>query len=172
MNKKKNNKKEPEFLEELEEEVEEYIKKLKKKSKKVKAEAMEYLNGWQRERAGFINYKKDVEKRIAEARENARGEVLIHSLQVIDNLELMLKHADEAIKKTNWFLGAEQAYKHAQQTIKNLGLQEIETKENDKFDPAIHEAIEGEGDVIAEVFKKGYKMEHKILRPAQVKVKN
>ena len=165
-------KKEPEFMEELEQEVIEYIKKVKKKLKKSQKEAREYLNGWQRERADFMNYKRDFEKHLSEASDYAKGEVLVHSLQIIDNIELILKHADETIKKSSWFSGVEHAYKHAQKTLESLGLNEIETKKGDKFDPAIHEAIEGEGDVIAEVFKKGYKMGHKILRPAQVKVKN
>jgi len=168
----KSNPKEHEFVEELEEEVAQYVKKLKNKFKKAQKEAKEYLDGWQRERANFANYKKDVEKRMSEAKDNIKGETLIHMLQVVDNLELMLKHVDDAIKKSKWFSGVEQAHKHAQQTVKNLGLVEIETKPGDKFDPQIHDAIAGEGDIVEEVLKRGYRMDGKVLRPTEVKVRN
>ena len=68
-------------------------------------------------------------------------------------------------------MGVEQAYKHAQQTLKNLGVEEISAKEGDKFNPNIHEAIGGEGDIIAVVLKRGHKIGDKVLRPVQVKVK-
>ena len=43
----------------------EKIAKLKEKIKKLQAEKDEYMNGWQRERADFVNYKKraDEEKK-------------------------------------------------------------------------------------------------------------
>ncbi|OGZ58799.1 MAG: nucleotide exchange factor GrpE [Candidatus Spechtbacteria bacterium RIFCSPLOWO2_12_FULL_38_22] len=171
MSKQLKPKKDPEFIEEAEEVVEEYVKKIKKRFKKAQKEAKEYLDGWQRERANFANYKKDIEKYIETAREKTKEEVLFHTLSIVDNLELMLRHVDETIRKSNWFLGVEQAYKHAQQTLKNLGVEEISAKEGDKFNPNIHEAIGGEGDIIAEVLKRGHKIGDKVLRPVQVKVK-
>lgn len=165
-------KQEPEFIDELTEDVEKYIKKLKSKFKKTQKDAKEYLDGWQRERANFANYKKDIEKYIEIARDSAKEEVLFYTLSMMDNLELMLAHADKAIKKSDWFRGVEQAHRHAEQTISGLGVGEIPVKKGDKFDPKLHDAIEGDGDTIVKVLKKGYKMGDKVLRPVQVKVKN
>lgn len=177
---KKSNKKEPEFINELTQDVEKYVKLLKKKFKKTQKEAKEYLDGWQRERADFANYKKDIENYLERSRQSVKEEVLLQYINTVDNIELMIEHAHDAIIKTDWWAGVENAHKHALGALKNLGVEEIKTKAGDKFDPKLHEAVEGEGDIIAEVLKKGYKIEDpsnssgqvKILRPAQVKVKN
>lgn len=177
---KKSNKKEPEFIDELTQDVEKYVKILKKNFKKAQKEAKEYLDGWQRERADFINYKKDIESYLERGRQNVKEEVLLQYINTVDNIELMIEHAHDAIIKTDWWAGVENAHKHALGALKNLGVEEIQTKMGDKFDPELHEAVDGEGDIIAEVLKKGYKMgdpsnpsgQARILRPAQVKVKN
>ena len=161
----------PEFIDESTQDIEKYIKLLKKKFKKAQKEAKEYLNGWQRERADFVNYKKDIENYLERGRQSVKEEVLLQYINTIDNIELMMKHAQDAIVKTDWYRGVENAHKHALGALKNLGVEEIETKAGNKFDPKIHDAIEGEGDIIAEVLKRGYKLNDKVMRPVQVRVK-
>jgi molecular chaperone GrpE len=59
------------------------------------------------------------------------------------------------------------------QTLKNLGVSEIETQD---FDPSVHQAVqqvendESESGKIAEVFQKGYKIGDKIVRFAMVSI--
>lgn len=164
--------KKQEIIEEISEEVIEVVKKLKKKLNKAKKEGKEYLDGWQRERADFVNYKKDIEKHIKESSERVKEEVLLQSITIVDNLELMMEHAHEAIIKSDWYRGVENAHTHAIQTLQGMGVEEIEVKKGDTFNPEEHEAVEGEGDVIKEVIQKGYKMGSKVLRPTQVKLRN
>lgn len=169
---KKNTKiSDPPLVDELTEDVEKYAKILKKKFKKAQKEAKEYLDGWQRERADFVNYKKDIESYLEHARQNVKEEVLLQYINTIDNIELMMEHAHDAIVKTDWYSGVENAHKHALGALKNLGVEEIKTKRGDKFDTKLHEAMKGEGDVVAEVMRKGYKIGDKVLRPTQVRVK-
>src|SRR5574341_968844 len=52
-----------------------------------KAKANEYLDGWQRARADYANYKKRVERDQAEARQNAAAEVLARILPALDDFE-------------------------------------------------------------------------------------
>ena len=42
------------------------LKKLQKELEDAKAKCEEYLNGWKRERADFLNYKKDEMERIGQ----------------------------------------------------------------------------------------------------------
>ena len=62
-------------------------------------------------------------------------------------------------------------YEQLKTLLGQHGVKEIEIKNGDQFDPAMHEALEGEGEVIAEVFQKGFMLYDKVLRPARVKVK-
>lgn len=158
------------FSEDITEEVEELISKLKKRLKKAQKEAKEYLNGWQRERADFTNYKKDIENHLEKVRQSVKQEVLLQYINTIDHIELTIKHAHDAITKTDWYKGVENMHSQAINAIKGMGVEEIPVKKGDKFDPKIHESIDGEGDTIEKVLKKGYKMGDKILRPTQVKL--
>lgn len=153
------------------------VKKLKKQLKAAKEEKQEYLDGWQRERADFANYKREMEKYLESAREAAREDIILQLLSVFDNMELMVKHVPEDIEGTEWYKGVKHVYTQFQQTLKAIGLEEIEC-EGKEFDPTMHEAIEGpssaegrEGtEVVREVVQKGYKMGGKVLRVAKVKV--
>ncbi|MEX2145227.1 MAG: nucleotide exchange factor GrpE [Candidatus Spechtbacterales bacterium] len=172
MTKQEKHKKDPDFIEEVGQEAEEQFKKLKKKFKQVQEEAKEHLDGWQRERAEFANYKKDIEKYLEGAKEKVKEEVLLQYINTVDNIELMMEHAHDAIVKTDWYSGVENAHKHALQALKGLGVEEIHTKRGDEFDPKLHEAVEGGGNTVAKVVQKGYVLGGKVIRPAKVRVKN
>jgi molecular chaperone GrpE (heat shock protein) len=55
------------------------------------AKAAEYLDGWQRARAEFANYKKRVERDREQLRQNLKGDLVRQYLPVIDDLERALK---------------------------------------------------------------------------------
>jgi molecular chaperone GrpE len=160
------------LVEDIAGDVVEKINKLKKRLKKAQKEAEEYLNGWQRERADFVNYKKDVEKYLEKARQNVKQEVLLQYINTIDHIELMIRHAHDAIIKTDWYKGVENAHKQAINALKGMSVEEIPVQKGDKFNPNLFEAVEGEGDTVEEVLRKGYKIGDKVLRPAQVKLTN
>lgn len=167
----KNKKSQDYIIEEVSEELDEQFKKLAKKLKRAKKEAAEYMDGWQRERASFANYRKDIEKYMEHAREGAKEGVLLQYINVVDNIELMMEHAHDAIVKTDWYSGVENAHKHAIQALRGLGVEEIMVKLGDEFDPKFHEATGGEGDVIEKVVQKGYTLADKVIRPAKVYMK-
>jgi molecular chaperone GrpE len=126
-----------------------------------KEKAEEYLNNWKRERADFLNYKKDESKRIEEFAKYANEDVIIEAIEVLDDLELAAKE----IKNE----GLDSIIKKFQDLFKKYGVEKIIVE--GKFDPAIHEAIETEsdGNKIQEV-RSGYMMRDKLLRPARVKI--
>lgn len=165
--------KEPEYVpeEEAVESASGAVKKLKKDLKKAKEEKQEYLDGWQRERADFANYKRDMEKYLQSAREAAKEDIILQLLSVFDNMELMVKHVPEDIEGTDWYKGVSHVYTQFQQTLRAIGLEEIEC-EGKEFDPTMHEAIEGEGEIVKEVAQKGYTLGEKVIRAAKVKVES
>lgn len=146
------------------------IKKIKAKLKVAEQERKEYLDGWQRERADFANFKRDMQKYGEESRALVKEDIASQFLTVLDNIELTLKHAPKEVAETEWYKGLEQVHKQYVATFQELGVQEIEVKKGDAFDPNFHEAVEGEGDKILEVIQKGYMMGERVLRPAKVKV--
>lgn len=152
------------------EQAESKVKKVRKQLKQTERERKEYLDGWQRERAEFANYKKDIEKHVASSRAAIHQDVLGQFLPIVDNLELALKHTPAEISSSDYGKGIEQIVVQARQFLKQFGVEEIMVKKGDVFNPAEHEAVDGEGGTVAQVVQKGYTADGTLLRPAKVKV--
>ncbi|MBI2062449.1 MAG: nucleotide exchange factor GrpE [Candidatus Yanofskybacteria bacterium] len=125
--------------------------------------AEEYLNNWKRERADFTNYKKEEAKRVEEFVKYANEDLILELINILDNLELGLKHEPtELLKKLS---------RDFEELLKKYGVERISV--DGQFNPALHEAVETEagGTKIAEV-RAGYTMHGKVIRPARVKIIN
>lgn len=140
-----------------------------------KAQAQEYLEGWQRARAEFANYKKRVTRDQEEARMRIAAETLTKYLGVIDDLERALKERPDDGETAAWAEGIELIYRKMYGVLDMEGVEIIEA-DGEHFDPMLHEAISHddsedheEGEVI-EVVQPGYRMGDRILRPAMVRV--
>jgi molecular chaperone GrpE len=136
-------------------------------------ESNKYLDQLQRLQAEFMNYKKRVEKERLELSTLFKSELVGSLLPVIDDFERMLDHTND---ENNEFLkGVRLIYQKFMDVLSEQGLKPIHAK-GQKFDPSIHEAIlteiseNGEDDIVAEEWRKGYWFNDKLLRPAQVKV--
>jgi hypothetical protein len=70
----------------------EEMDKLKDELNEMRTKADEYLDGWQRSRAEFANYKRRVERDQAQVYQMAAGSILKRYLDVIDDLERALKN--------------------------------------------------------------------------------
>jgi molecular chaperone GrpE len=141
---------------------------------RVKAEAAEYLDGWQRARAEFANYKKRVEREQQDSHARAAAGILVRFLPVLDDLERALKErpaqADPA-----WLDGIGLVQRKLRALLEAEGVEAIPA-EGVSFDPTMHEAVTHEvsGDhqegQIIEVLQQGYRLGDRVLRPAQVRV--
>ena len=155
------------------------IKIIKKKQKrksiyqKIKKDRDEYLEGWQRERADFANYKKDMQNYIDEIRKNSKKEVLIDMLPIFDNIDLIIKHIPQNIidQEQDWYRGVEFVYSEFEKCLLDVGLKEIECEVGKEFDPSFHEVLEGEGAIISSVIVKGYTLNGTVIRHSKVMVK-
>ena len=139
------------------------------------AKGEEYLDGWQRARAEFANYKKRVEREQAQIYQTTTGNIIKRYLEIIDDLDLALKNRPQDGDGASWANGIEIIYRKLLTILENEGVTPMET-EGEFFDPNLHEAITSEpnddyesGQII-EVVKQGYLLGERVLRPAVVRV--
>jgi molecular chaperone GrpE len=148
---------------------------LKKQLEELKMQKEEYLLGWQRERADFLNYKKEEMERIGQLMNYAGEEMVLKMLPILDNFEIVEKNLSEDAKKDANIKGLLMIKKQIQDYIKNFGAEEIKSV-GEKFDPKLHETVEEveikdkeQGTIIEEI-QKGYKINGRLMRVAKVKV--
>jgi len=137
------------------------------------SEESRYLDQLQRLQAEFVNYKKRVEKEKLELSDYFKSELVGSLLPVIDDFERMLDHTND--EDNEFQKGVKLIYQKFIDILKEQGLKPIECV-GQKFDPSLHEAVlienseNGEDEIVAEEWRKGYKFNNRLLRPAQVKV--
>ena len=153
----------------------EEIESLNTHLSELEKEAANNLDGWQRERAEFSNYKKRVERDHAQSRQDITGSIIKKYLVILDDLELALKGKPNDGPGEAWANGIELIARKLLSIIEAEGVERI-YENKVQFDPIIHEAISSEenadfdsGEVI-EVIRQGYKLGDRVLRPAMVRV--
>lgn len=147
------------------------LKKLKEELKKCEAERKEYLEGWQRAKADFINYRHDEGKRFEDMGRFVTAGLVQEVLPVLDSFDLALGHGLPAEIEKGVLLIRSQF----EDILKKRGLETIEVKAGEKFNPEKHESIgEVESDLpqgtVAEVVQRGYLFRGRVLRPARVRL--
>lgn len=148
---------------------------LQQEALEARSKANEYLEGWQRARAEFANYKKRVERDQSLAYQNAAGSILKRYLEVIDDMERALKNRPQSGEGVAWSEGVELIYRKLLNLLDSEGVKPMQTA-GQVFDPTQHEAItlednpDYESGQIIEVVQQGYLLGERVLRPALVRV--
>jgi molecular chaperone GrpE len=156
-------------------ELEEQVTTLKTALEEMDKKAEEYLDGWQRARAEFANYKKRVLRENMDIRQVARGEVIKLYLDIADDLERALQEKPETSDDETWAEGIEIIFQKLRARLESEGIKPMKAM-GEEFDPNIHEALikeeseEFESGQIIEVMQEGYWIGDKVLRPALVRV--
>lgn len=151
------------------------LDKLKKELELTKKKAEEYLNGWKRAKADYLNFKKDTEKRQAEIIQFANAALIAELLPIFDHFKIALKHIPAEHKDLEWVKGIKHIKKQFIDFLKKLGIEEIKTV-GQKFKPDLHEAVAHEPkegfkpDIIFAEVKPGYTLHGRVIQPAKVKV--
>jgi len=137
------------------------IKKLRERLKKAVDEKQEYLDGWQRSRADFANFKREEANLQADKEERIKAELIEALIPALDTLELLLKHDGSANNRM--------LEKQFLDSLGKIGVARFGEK-GEQFDPYRHEALAQNGDkhVVESVERSGYSIGDKIIRPAQV----
>ncbi|MFQ5656876.1 MAG: nucleotide exchange factor GrpE [Candidatus Methylomirabilales bacterium] len=142
-------------------------------------ELQELQDRYLRLAAEFDNYKKRVVRERAELTRTAHEGLLLELFPVLDNLERALAAArvsSESSRAQEALIdGVEITLRLFKGVLDKEGVKEIESV-GQQFDPSIHHAVEQvqtkdhpESTVVEEVLR-GYLLDHKVLRPALVKV--
>jgi len=169
--------------------------KLHKDLEEAKAKCEEYLNGWKRERADFLNYKKDEMERIGQLAKYANEELILKIIPILDNIYLAESHIPvESLTSPKgsagqtsqawkvWIDGFNQIKDQLLEFLKKEGVEPMKTL-YEKFDPNYMEVVEEvparesshdgapeESGIAVEVVQMGYTMHGKIIRVAKVKL--
>lgn len=148
---------------------------LKKKLEECEKSKQEYLAGWQRSRADFLNYKKEEAERIKDLMQYANESLILRILPILDNFEKAEKELPQDLKNNDYVKGLLQIRQQIELLLKEQGIERIEAL-GKKFDPNFHEAIEEveteekEAGIIIEEAEPGYMMKGKLLCAAKVRV--
>ncbi len=135
----------------------------------------EYLTNWKRERADFLNYKKEEKDRMIELMRYDKEGLILKILPVLDNLFIAEKKIPEDLRNDKWVEGFLKIKTQVLDFFKNQGLEEIESL-GKKFNPNFQEAVEVikkqgcEPEIVVEEIQKGYLFQGKVIRPAKVKI--
>ena len=150
---------------------------------KLKKQAQEYLDGWKRAKADYLNLKKEMESQNKEIKDWMAKIMLLPLLNIVDGFDKALAEIPEnfppkadqpwAGKNDAWVAGIQSIKKQIDEYLTNQRVEHLSVN-GEKFDPTKHEAFEsiegGESGTIAEELQKGYSINGEILRPAKVKV--
>lgn len=139
-----------------------------------KAQAAEYLAGWQRATADYANLKRESEARQLELTKYANEGLLHELLPLVDYFKHALKSVPEAERGQAWVEGIRHIQSRLEQVLAYHGVKELEVV-GETFDPALHEAAvevassEPSGTIIEEL-RTGFMLGDKLLQPARVKI--
>lgn len=159
---------------EIEEAVDE-LGFLRQELEEARAKEAEYLDGWQRARAELANARKRFEREQAQAYTNAKADVMIRLLPMVDDFERAFEELSTDLLDLDWVEGLRLIQHKFRVLLEQEGVVPIEATDQ-VFDPNLHQALTHEpsedvpeGHVIAEV-QKGYRMGDRVLRPNIVRV--
>jgi molecular chaperone GrpE len=153
------------------------IKKLKDELRAAKKEREEYLAGWQRAKADFINARKEDEKRRGEIVKYANKELILDVLSALDSFDMAFsnKEAWEKVDK-NWRMGVEYIYNQLLSILEQNGLKQLNPV-GENFDPNIHTSVESvpvekeeDEHKIQSVAQKGYLLNGSLIRSPKVRI--
>jgi len=143
-------------------------------TEQARAEAADYKDRWLRSVAEFTNYRKRTEREWADVRASAGSDVIKVLLPVMDDLDRAFKSVPDEMQSQSWVEGFRLIERKFAGALAQAGVTPIETV-GQMFDPNLHESVAAEpsdkphGTVLDE-YRKGYRMNDRVLRPAMVKI--
>ncbi len=153
-----------------------HLQTLEAERDQLKAQAAENLDGWQRARAEFMNFKRRVEAERSELAASVSAEALKRVLPAVDDFERAVQTMPDDLKDKPWINGLLMVQRKLNAALEQSGITPIVVNPGETFDPNVHEAVThedseafGSEQVIGEV-QRGYKLGDRVLRPAMVRV--
>jgi molecular chaperone GrpE len=152
--------------------MKELVQALAQKTKEATEANEKYLRTY----ADFDNYRKRMQRDLADFRLYANEQLALELLPVIDHLGLALKHASAAEENSQGLQqGVELVYKQLRDVLEKFGIKSFESW-GEPFDPAKHDAMmqverdDVPANMVVQVMNEGYLYHDKVLRHAKVGV--
>ncbi|HWH07062.1 MAG TPA: nucleotide exchange factor GrpE [Candidatus Paceibacterota bacterium] len=158
-----------EELEAMESQASGKVAKIKAELEACRKEKQEYLDGWQRAKADYVNAVKRFEDERTAAVSLGKLAAVKAFIPAMDSLE----RAKTSGEIPESFQGIARQLEDAARTHGLVQFGEA----GEKFDPVLHEALgqdpansEVEDDTITMVLEPGWKLKDEVIRPAKVRV--
>ena len=151
------------------------VKRIREELKACRKEKEEYLTGWQRAKADYINLQKELEQARINVSILTKEKMVEKLLPALDSFEMAFANKEhwEKIDK-EWQNGITSIYQQFISGLEKSGIEKIYEIEV-PFDPNIHQSIsvvetnDKEKDhTIEKVLQVGYKIGERVVRPAKV----
>jgi molecular chaperone GrpE len=127
-----------------------------------------------RKQAEFDNFRKRTQQEKEALRQHAAEDLIRNLLPVLDGFERALKQRTPGVPES-YYQGMELILRQLSDVLARAGVEVIEAS-GQLFDPHFHQAVETIEDEsrrdheIVEELQRGYKLKHRLLRPAIVRV--
>lgn len=164
--------------------IKDVAKKLREEIKKLQKEKEEYLTGWQRAKADYINLQKELDLVRVNVSILAKEKMTEKLLPALDSFEMAFGNKEhwETLDK-EWRYGIMSIYQQFISGLKDSGIEKIDQAEV-PFDPNIHQSIsvvetteKSKDHTIEKILQAGYKIGDlsvdkagRIIRPAKVTI--
>jgi molecular chaperone GrpE len=139
-------------------------------------EAAEAHDRYLRTSADFENYRKRMQRDLAEFKKYANEQMARELLSVVDHLALAIKHASETDENSQGLReGVELVSRQLHDVLEKFGITQFPAQ-GEPFDPKMHDAAAQEvtdavpENTVVHVFQEGYLYHDKVLRHAKVSV--
>lgn len=160
---------EPETEEAGNERAEDKVAKVRAELEEARKEKQEYMDGWQRAKADYVNLLKRMEEGQKTAEAKGRNAAVETLLPAFDALERAKEHGEIP----EGFLAIA---KQLESAFSSLGLEAL-GEVGEAFDPRYHDALGQDAvdalekdDTVTVILEKGWKVGDTVIRPAKVRV--
>lgn len=155
----------------------EQMHRLRDKLRECVKEKQGYLDGWQRAKADFVNYKKREAENKGEFLKFAREELITDILPVLESFHMAFANKEAWGKvDESWRKGVEHIHTQLVQVLEGHGVTALDPL-GEEFNPNEHTAIGtiptddvSKHHKVAEVLQLGYRLNGKLIRSPRVKV--
>ncbi|MGJ3237664.1 MAG: nucleotide exchange factor GrpE [Anaerolineae bacterium] len=151
------------------------VEDLKATIVRLRGEAEANLDGWQRSRAEFNNYRRRTQQQLSDSKQLGAIEAFTKILPIIDDFERAFDNVPDDLNEHPWVSGTSLILKNIQKVLDEFEIDVINPV-GEEFNPNMHEAIgmdadsEYESGIVTTTLQRGYRIGEKVLRPALVRV--
>jgi molecular chaperone GrpE len=149
------------------------VKKLKDEITTLRKEKQEYMDGWQRSKADYVNLLKRFEAETRAAKQAGVVKAVEALLPAYDALERAKEHLEAKLPSAEGFVAIA---KQLESAFSSFGLSPL-GKVGEAFNPLYHEAFgqdpvteEEKDETITAILERGWKIGEEVVRPAKVRV--